>query len=207
MAAGAAVFIVVAIGTATAQLARGRSASRRPIGQATVPQALPQEYAVLLTRSIFAKSGQSSGPGILGRGGGEGDSGGVARASESSPESRWAFRGVFREGPRLIAFLEDLTSRKTYRLNVGDPVARGRLADITIDQLWYQVGEKRSAVEIGQTLDGAIAAAPPPTTRPADASGRPAEPAAGTGAAAPPPAAATTAEERMRLRRQQEGGR
>ena len=208
VAAGTAILIVAAIGTAAAQLARDRSNPARPMGQASPPQALPQEYAVLLTRSIFAKSGRSAGPGILGRGGSEGDSGGTARASESSPESRWAFRGVFREGPRLIAFLEDLTSRKTYRLKVGDPVARGRVAEITIDQLWYQVGDKRSAVGIGQTLDGStVAVSAPPTTRPTDASGRPAEAVTGTAAAAQPPTAATTAEERMRLRRQQEGGR
>ena len=202
-AAGAALLIVVAIGTATAQLNRDRS--RTPRSNAQSPsQALPQEYAVLLTRSIFAKSGLSAGPGFVGRGAGGGpdDADAAATASrsrDSSPESRWAFRGVFREGPHLIAFLEDLSSRKTYRLKVGDPVARGRIAEITLDQIWYQVGDKRSVVEIGQTLAGGVAAALP-TSRPADST-------TSGGPASTPPSAASSAEERMRQRRQQEGGR
>lgn len=195
--------IVAAIGTATAQLNRDRSGPPRSRGAAAPTQALPQEYAVLLTRSIFAKSGRSAGPGFVGRGGGGPDgadaAGASSRSPDASPESRWAFRGVFREGSQLIAFLEDLSSRKTYRLKVGDSVARGRIAEITLDQIWYQVGDKRSAVAIGQTLEGGVAAAPP-TSRPADS-------ATAGGAASPPPSAASSAEERMRQRRQQEGGR
>lgn len=202
-AAGAALLIVAVIGTATAQFNRDRPGPTGSRGAAAPTQALPQEYAVLLTRSIFAKSGRSAGPGFVRRGGGGADdadaAGTSSRSSDSSPESRWAFRGVFREGPQLIAFLEDLSSRKTYRLKAGDSVARGRIAEITLDRIWYQVGDKRSAVEIGQTLEGGVAAAPP-TSRPADA-------ATTGGAASTPPSAASSAEERMRQRRQQEGGR
>lgn len=203
-AAGAALLIVAVIGTATAQLNRDRPVPRRAAPQAAPTQALPQEYAVLLSRSIFAKSGRSAGPGFVRRGGGGPDDPDTAvtssRSADSSPESRWAFRGVFREGPQLIAFLEDLSSRKTFRMKVGDSVARGRIAEITLDRICYQVGDKRSVVEIGQTLEGGLAATPPPTSRPADS--------ATTGAAAsPPPSAPSSAEERMRLRRQQEGGR
>lgn len=148
----------------------------------------PQEYRILLTRSVFSNQPERRGA----RGG----------AAESGPsrsyEATLTFRGAMRDGSQYVAFIEDNGSNKTMRLKVGEKLGRGEIRGISLNQLVYQIGDRTLPIEIGGTLSGTgIIAA----TQPA------AGPSTGTQAAsASPSSGGDDLLERMRKRRQQEGG-
>jgi hypothetical protein len=149
----------------------------------------PQEYRILLTRSVFSNQPERRGP----RGGGS-DSG-----PSRSYEATLTFRGAMRDGSQYVAFIEDNGSNKTMRLKVGEKLGRGEIRDISLNQLVYQIGERALPIEIGGTLSGTgIVAA---TTQPAG-------PSSGAQAASASPSSGGGDDllERMRKRRQQEGG-
>lgn len=162
--------------------------ARRPVvSMASTP--FPQEYRILLTRSVFSNETDRR----ASRGPGSGQAGG-ARSYESS----LTFRGAMREGSQFVAFIEDNGSNKTMRLKVGEKLGRGEIRQISLNQIVYQVGDLATPVEIGGTLSGTgIASA---TTQPVPSS-------IGQAASASP---STTGGddllERMRKRRQLEGG-
>ena len=163
-------------------------AQRRAVVSVATPS-FPQEYRILLTRSVFSNQ-----PVRRGSGGGSGDSG----ASRSS-EATLTFRGAMREGSQYVAFIEDNGSNKTMRLKVGEKLGRGEIREITLNQLLYQIGDRALPIDIGGTLSGTGIAGP--TTQPVGSS-------SGAQAASASPSAGGGDDllERMRKRRQQEGG-
>ncbi|MGQ9592822.1 MAG: hypothetical protein ACUVYA_21290, partial [Planctomycetota bacterium] len=76
------------------------------------------------------------------------------RPAEPPPEESHVLTGVVREGRTYLAFVEDLRAQRTLKAKVGDPVARGRIAAITIDGIVYERDGERTAVEVGRTLSG-----------------------------------------------------
>jgi len=163
-------------------------------------QPYPAEYDVLLTRSIFSRRGIAT-PSPDARGGASVDVSSTRPSASSSPESGLIFRAAMRQGDQFMAFVEDTYAGRTLRLTVGSPVGRGRVEQITLDRLSYQLGERRTSVQIGQNLEGSMASvATRPTTGPATPT---VAPAADSG---PPP---SSAEQRIldELRRRREGGK
>jgi len=148
----------------------------------------PQEYRILLTRSVFSNQ-----PARRGSGGGSGDSG-----PSRSYEATLTFRGAMRDGSQYVAFIEDNGSNKTMRLKVGEKLGRGEIREITLNQLMYQIGDRALPIDIGGTLSGTGIAAP--TTQPVGSSSG-AQAASGS-----PSSGGDDLLERMRKRRQQEGG-
>ena len=118
--------------------------------------ALPKQYRVLLSRSVFAANGKA-----------EAEANAVAPAP--TPESLLALKGVVQDDQRFTAFVESLPQKRVIQLKVGDAIARGRIVAITLHELQYESAGRRTRVAIGQALSGAG-----PTTRPSlDADGPP----------------------------------
>lgn len=124
---------------------------------------------------------------------------------EYRPERDLVLTGVIQEGEQHVAFLEHVHTRITSRVRAGDAVARGRISEIALDHVEYEMGEHTGRVEVGQRLDSALPADPSAGTPDTPA----AESAEGEGDAAPPavPSGAGSDNavlERMLQRRQKE---
>lgn len=96
-------------------------------------------YRILLTRSIFAANHMvlDQRPGQL-----------------RGPEGQLALRGLSLEDGVYSAFIEDTISHSVSRVASGQPIARGLIAEITLDALHYQRDGSKTEVKIGQTLEG-----------------------------------------------------
>lgn len=96
-------------------------------------------YRILLTRSIFAANHMvlDQRPGSL-----------------SMPERQLALRGLSLEDGIYTAFIEDTISHSISRVAIGEAIARGLVAEITLDSLHYQYQGSKTEVKIGQTLEG-----------------------------------------------------
>jgi hypothetical protein len=133
--------------TAPASLVAEPSVAR---GQPALP--FPNEYGVLMTRSIFAKR---RGPGP---GGAD-----AAAIAQMSRDSGLVLRGVADQGGQRTALLEDTASGKTRQLHVGDETSGGRVVAITMEGLDRSLGGQVLHVGVGQSLDGKAEAAGPAT--------------------------------------------
>ena len=110
--------------------------------------ALPKSYRVLLSRSVFAANGKP-------------DAEANAPASAPTPESLLALKGVVQDDQKFTAFVENVPQKRVIQLKVGDAIARGRIVAITLHELQYESGGRRTRVAIGQALSGIS-----PTTQP-----------------------------------------
>ena len=79
---------------------------------------------------------------------------------EHRPEQDIVLRGVSQQGDRWVAFFENLQSGITTRVEKGEDVARGRVTDITLDKIEYELNGQAVPVAVGQTLDGGTPEAP-----------------------------------------------
>jgi hypothetical protein len=52
------------------------------------------------------------------------------------------------------AFVEDVAQNRTLKLKAGDEVARGKISEITIDQICYEHEDKKTWVAAGSNLSG-----------------------------------------------------
>jgi hypothetical protein len=77
-----------------------------------------------------------------------------------APETLFALRGVVLEEGQFRAYLEDMTSGKMLRLNVGDAVAKGHIAEIEIDAIAYESNGQVTWVNVGTDLRGQSAVLP-----------------------------------------------
>ncbi|HEX5241691.1 MAG TPA: hypothetical protein VFW23_00410 [Tepidisphaeraceae bacterium] len=96
-------------------------------------------YRILLNRSIFAANHMvlDQRPGQLG-----------------GPEGQLALRGVSLEDGVYSAFIEDTINHSVLRVATGQAIARGLVAEITLDAVHYQREGSKTEVKIGQTLEG-----------------------------------------------------
>lgn len=176
------------VGPPQAQSTAPRAAPRRPVVVAVPAATFPQDYRILLTRSVFSNQPAR-------RGSSEGGAGG---AGSRSYESTLTFRGAMRDGSQFVAFIEDTGSNKTMRLKVGEKLGRGEIREISLNQIVYQVGDRATPIPIGSNLSGTgIMVA---STQPSPAS------AGQAASASPSSSGGDDLLERMRKRRQQEGG-
>ena len=141
------------------------------------------------------------------------------------PEESYVLTGIKLQEGRHVAFIENTGGGGgTQRVLIGGAIAGGKVVDLDLDALEYESGGKRTRIEVGRNLAGAVVftppAAPPPSST-AAAAARPAGPTPPGGAppvagAAPAGAPGGTAidpnnpnlsvEERMKLRRAQQLG-
>lgn len=115
-------------------------ATTRPVAYVVDPKPdLTGPYRILLTRSIFAANHMvlDQRPGQFG-----------------GPEGQLALRGVSLDDGVYSAFIEDTISHSVLRVVSGQAIARGLIAEITLDALRYQREGSKTEVKIGQTLEG-----------------------------------------------------
>jgi hypothetical protein len=127
-----------------------------------------------------------------------------------TPEQSVAFRGVLCPDEEYVAFIENVVTGQISILKVGDEIARGRVAGITLDTLAYDAGGTVHKIQLGQNLAGEIAASTSggtSTTSPAGAVASPGGTTGTTGASTPPSDASQAAViERMKQQRRAQGG-
>lgn len=121
----------------TGPVAQQAPASSFAKGSAST-QALPDDYRVLLTRSIFA----GRVPGI--------------KAAPSSAGSALALRGVMQCGAGMVAFVEDTSSGRARLVHVGDAVGDGKIAAIELGHVEFARGERSARIAVGQTFSGEV---------------------------------------------------
>ncbi len=133
--------------------------SRTAVTQPATAVALPEEFAILQTRSPFAhgpKPGRSAGP-----------------------EASLVLKGAVEIGGRFIAFFEDKASKRVMQLSMGEVVGRGKVKKISLDAIEYEAaGAGAKRIEVGQNLNGEVVP-PTPTSKPAPAQGQPEGPGGG----------------------------
>jgi hypothetical protein len=152
------------------------------------PKSLPKDYAVLNFRSIFFK-----GRGPLPASGGPDEIRNLSKTSSSGPptEETLVFNGVTETEDGTIS------SHEVQLVQVGQPLAAGKIIGLTLHQLDYAAAGKIVHVEIGENLAGQLVeASTQPTEEPIVA---PAPISSGAGGA-------NNVLERMKKRREQELG-
>jgi hypothetical protein len=191
--------------------------SRRP----TSGPALPEEFAILTRRSIFVRDRQRLASVVNAPQTTPTTTPSAPREERVRPETGFVLRGFsLVEGFGYVALIEHTESGITNatEYHVGDRIATGRVADMSLDGLAYEANGKVTRILIGQNLDGVVVPSTyvaPTTQRVAGtgappAPGAPGAPSAAPGAPGASPAPLTgggSLEEQMRRRRQQETGR
>ncbi len=160
-----------------------------------------ERYGVLADRNIFLKErgrpAATSRPSRFNSGGDR---------SRPTPEQTYVLTGIVEEQGQYRAYVEDLNRSKFIRLNVGDPVARGKVERIEIDGIQYAVEGQATRIEIGQNLTGGKS--PSSTGLAASAAGNPDETSPTTAPTATssidPNDPNLTPEQKMKLKRQME---
>lgn len=109
------------------------------------------DYKILVERNIFSRNrGRSF----------ETESGEVKESVAPAPESYFVLKGIVQQGSERIAFFEDLRTGGTVRARIGDTVARGKIHDITLDNVEYELDGKLTKTEVGKNLEGGISSPP-----------------------------------------------
>ena len=155
-----------------------RRRRRTPIqaaGQSPLVSPTPQpgkmsaDFDAVMNRSIFLKGAQTQSH--------DGGASSAAVGSASAPERSLVFNGVTR-GDSAMAMVENIETHEILKLHVGDPISRGSVVAITLDNLDYEAGGVVTRVGFGQNLSGGTtagentAALPgaPGTTQPSNSS-------------------------------------
>jgi hypothetical protein len=136
-----------------------------PLGPDLTPRPISVDYRVLLSRSIFIRGRQQVvDPGSISDGGrriyvsdlnpSTTQSTQPSNVPSWSPENTLVFNGASDANGQLIAFIENISLNSIARFRVGDPIASGKVAGITLDQLDYAVGGRVTHVMLGQNLSG-----------------------------------------------------
>jgi len=97
----------------------------------------PRAYVVLLSRSIFAVNGVAS------------RRSSSATATTSSPATlSLSLKGITQEDTQFTAFVEDSAANKIFEVRLGDVIGPGRVSEITLHDLTYEVSGNRLRLEI-----------------------------------------------------------
>ena len=163
---------------------------------------MPKEFDLVVTRSIFIKGLQYRGPDKTNTEPRDPRSS-EPRPTLARPEKNLLFNGAMDADGQWIALVEDISIAKVLTLKVGDKVAGGKVAAMTLGTLDYDANGKVKRILMGQNLDGeAVSIA---TTRPALATTGPTTESLPGPMVVPlsGPGGAADILEQMRLRRQQ----
>ena len=155
-----------------------------------VAKVMPKDFALLVSRSVFVHGRM---PDIRPPGPGPGPT------PTQRPEKALLFNGATNADGELVAFVEDITAGKVLKLRVGDPVARGKVAGITLESFDYDSAGKKQRIALGQNLDGEAGTA---TSRPTTSD----SPSGFSGPLTPGGTGPMDMLERMRQKRAQELG-
>ena len=125
------------------------------------------KYEALLRGSMFAKAPIEPGPGEPGYVDKPRPGGGTGGGTGNNPtppglvtmESNLALRGIVIEDSTKYAFVEALDSHTLYRLKLGETVAHGTVAEVTMADVLYDNGGKKTRVPIGSSFDGVVVTA------------------------------------------------
>jgi len=111
-------------------------------------QSFRERYGTLSDHNIFMRERS--------RGGGARDrEPSSSRSAFSSPEQTYVLRGIVLEAGERRAYVEDYERGGLLRMSVGDPIARGRVADIDIDSITYESSRgQRQWIIVGADLTG-----------------------------------------------------
>lgn len=69
-------------------------------------------------------------------------------------ESYFVLKGIVRQNEEYVAFLEDTRMGETVRARAGDSIARGRVKNLTLDNIEFEMDANSITVEIGDSLQG-----------------------------------------------------
>ena len=120
-----------------------------------------ERYQVLVQRNVFAKD--------RGRAREE-----TRAAAAPKPEADTVLTGILEKDGELIAFLENRKTKAVQLARKDDPVARGRIATISLNSIEYLCDGASVWVEVGKSLAGGAAEpAKPEATGPRADSGSP----------------------------------
>jgi hypothetical protein len=125
----------------SSQPTAGPGATTRPGGR------IEDQYAVLLQRSIFARSGLAVNNRLA-------ETNRTTTAPVLSPEQAVVFVGVIAQDDEFIAFAENQVTHQLMVLRSGDDVAHGKVVAITLDTLAYGTSGAIKYVHLGQNLAG-----------------------------------------------------
>jgi len=128
-----------------------RRLDRRSETQAPVSASLPAIYDAVAARDIFVKGNQ--------RPPAPPPPGSVSSTSASGvytpTANQLVLTGVSLEDNVKVAFLEDQQAYTATRVKVGDPIANGKVINMTLDSLDYKdAGGRIIRVEVGYNLAG-----------------------------------------------------
>jgi hypothetical protein len=113
---------------------------------------MPEKYAVLLERSIFARGGAAA------RSTQPSTTQSAPAGPVLSPQQQVVLLGVMCPDEQFVAFAENRQSQQVLILHQGDAVAGGRIAAITLDSVTFVLGDKVAEIKVGQNLAGEIVA-------------------------------------------------
>jgi hypothetical protein len=120
-------------------------------------------YGVIAERNIFLKDRRAASASAAGRNGQGNAPGGNNGSGPARPtgEKALVLTGVAMERDGFRAYLEDLERNVVQKVAVGDPLARGRVAEIEIDAICYQTpAGQLTWVTVGDDLTGRRAEVP-----------------------------------------------
>jgi hypothetical protein len=130
---------------ASSQPTTGPGAQTRPSSR------MDDQYAILLNRSIFNRTGLATPAG--GRGP---DTTSRPSTPVLSPEQAVVFVGVIAQDDEFIAFAENQTTHQLMVLRAGDDVAHGKVMGISLDTLAYGTSGAIKEVHLGHNLAGEL---------------------------------------------------
>jgi len=107
------------------------------------------KYGVIVDRNIFSRHrGQKV------KGQGKGDQG--EKIFLPSPQKEHILIGIARWDDKYIAFLENTRNSATKMYRIGDMVNQGRIRNITLDYLEFELKGVSRKIKIGHNLEGTI---------------------------------------------------
>lgn len=108
-------------------------------------------YKILVDRNIFSRNrGRSF----------ERESREAKEQVAPAPESYFVLKGIVQQGSERIAFFENFRTGETMRARIGDAVARGKVQNITLDTVEYELNGKLTKTEVGKNLEGEVSSPP-----------------------------------------------
>jgi hypothetical protein len=127
---------------------RGERRQRR--SESPAPAVLPAIFDVVAARNIFVKGSQR--PPVID----PTSSGSAAATSVNVPvANQLVLTGISLEDNQKVAFLEDQQADTSLRVKIGDPIANGKVVNITLDALDYRDASGRTIrVQVGFNLAG-----------------------------------------------------
>jgi hypothetical protein len=124
---------------------------------------MPATFAVLTDRSIFYKGREVPVPRIYfprpvgpATTSPTADAATMAAAAAAAAEQTLVFSGVTKADNVIDAFIEDQNSSKVTMYRIGEPIARGKITNITLDDLTYEQNGKTIHVSVGENLQGVM---------------------------------------------------